>query len=96
MDVSSSTNKEEPSLPGIRIPVISSWATKNPTALRFTKEAIRAVRHMTVDEAQDYLRAKSDALKYIDKEKGREHGMSQFLDDKSYRPGFGPYERKAG
>lgn len=69
---------------------------KNPTALRFTKEAIRAVRHMTVDQAQDYLRAKSDALKHVDKEKGREHGMSQFLDDKSYRPGFGPYQRKAG
>ena len=69
---------------------------KNPVAVRYTKEAIRAVRHMTVDQAADYLRAKSDALKAADKEKGRNEGMKQFLDDKSYRPGFEPYKRQAG
>ncbi len=69
---------------------------KNPVAVRFTKEAIRASRHMTVDQAADYLRAKSDALKAADKEKGRIEGMKQFLDDKTYRPGFEPYKRHAG
>ncbi len=69
---------------------------KNPMALRFTREAIRAVRHMTVTEAQDYLRAKFDALKFSDKQDGSEAGMKQFLDDKSYRPGFEPYRRESG
>lgn len=69
---------------------------KNPTALRYTKEAIRAVRHMTAGQAQDYLRAKLDALKFTDKQGGSEAGMKQFLDDKSYRPGFEPYRRESG
>jgi trans-feruloyl-CoA hydratase/vanillin synthase len=67
---------------------------KNPTAVRFTKEGIRAVMDMSVDQAADYLGAKSDALKYTDKERGREKGMAQFLDDKTYRPGLGEYNRK--
>jgi trans-feruloyl-CoA hydratase/vanillin synthase len=68
---------------------------KNPIALRFTKEAIRSVKSMTHDQAQDYLTAKLQALQHMDKEKGTEKGMSQFLDDKSYRPGLGAYRREA-
>ena len=30
----------------------------NPAVLRYTEEAIRIVRHMTADEARDYLGAK--------------------------------------
>ena len=67
---------------------------KNPVAVRYTKEAIRAVKQMSVDQAGDYLNAKSDALKYSDPEKGRQKGMTQFLDDKTYRPGLGEYNRK--
>jgi len=67
---------------------------KSPAALRYTKEAIRAVRFMNEPQAADYLNAKSDALKYNDKEGGREEGMRQFLDEKSFRPGFGHYRRK--
>ncbi|HSR55272.1 MAG TPA: p-hydroxycinnamoyl CoA hydratase/lyase [Alphaproteobacteria bacterium] len=67
---------------------------KNPTAVRYTKEAIRAVKEMSVDQAADYLGAKSDALKYSDPENGRQKGMAQFLDDKTYRPGLGEYDRK--
>jgi trans-feruloyl-CoA hydratase/vanillin synthase len=67
---------------------------KSPAAMRYTKEAIRAVRFMNEPQANDYLSAKSDALKYNDKEKGREQGMTQFLDDKSYRPGFEPFKRR--
>ena len=69
---------------------------KNPVAVRCTKEAIRAARHMSLEQATDYLRAKSDALKAADKEGGRDEGMKQFLDDKSFRPGFEPYKRQAG
>jgi feruloyl-CoA hydratase/lyase len=67
---------------------------KSPMALRYTKEAVRAVRFMNEPQAQDYLNAKSDALKLNDKEGGREEGMKQFLDDKTYRPGFGNFKRK--
>lgn len=66
---------------------------KSPAAVRYTKEAIRAVRYMSVDQAADYLNAKSDALKWSDPEKGREKGMKQFLDDKTYRPGLGHFDR---
>ena len=67
---------------------------KSPAALRYTKEAIRAVRFMNEPQAQDYLNCKSDALKYNDKEGSRQEGMKQFLDEKSYRPGFGHFKRK--
>jgi trans-feruloyl-CoA hydratase/vanillin synthase len=68
---------------------------KNPATVRFTKDAIKAVRLMNEMQATDYLAAKSDALKFNDKERGREEGMRQFLDEKSYRPGLGNYKRKA-
>jgi trans-feruloyl-CoA hydratase/vanillin synthase len=67
---------------------------KSPAALRYTKEAIRAVRFMNEPQAADYLNAKSDALKYNDKEGSRQEGMRQFLDEKSYRPGFTHFRRK--
>jgi len=66
---------------------------KAPTVLQYTKEGIRAVRFMNEPQAADYLNAKSDALKYNDKENSRQQGMKQFLDDKSYRPGLGAYKR---
>ena len=67
---------------------------KSPAGVKYTKEAIRAVRFMNEPEAADYLNAKSDALKLNDKEDGREEGMRQFLDEKTYRPGLGHYKRK--
>ncbi len=68
---------------------------KSPAAVRFTKEAVRAVRSMSPEVAYDYLKAKSDALKLNDKSGGRDQGMTQFLDDKTYRPGFEPFKKKA-
>ncbi len=67
---------------------------KSPAVLRYTKEALRAVRFMNEPQAADYLNAKSDALRFADKEDSRTHGMKQFLDDKSYRPGFGAFKRE--
>jgi trans-feruloyl-CoA hydratase/vanillin synthase len=67
---------------------------KSPAVLRYTKEAIRAVRFMNEPQAADYLNAKSDALRFVDKEDSRTHGMNQFLDDKSYRPGLGAFKRQ--
>ena len=51
-------------------------------------------RDLNEPQAQDYLNAKSDALRYNDKENSREEGMKQFLDEKSYRPGYGHFKRK--
>ena len=69
---------------------------KSPAVLRYTKEALRAVRFMNEPQAADYLSAKSDALRFADKEDSRTQGMKQFLDDKSYRPGFGAFKREKG
>ena len=66
---------------------------KSPAVLRYTKEALRAVRFMNEPQAADYLNAKSDALRFVDKEDSRSQGMKQFLDEKSYRPGFGAFKR---
>jgi trans-feruloyl-CoA hydratase/vanillin synthase len=45
------------------------------------------------DAALDYLAAKSIELRFVDREGGREQGLKQFLDDKTYRPGLGAYQR---
>ena len=67
---------------------------KSPAVLRYTKEAVRAVRFMNEPQAADYLNAKSDALRFVDKEDSRGQGMKQFLDEKTYRPGFGAFKRQ--
>ncbi len=70
-----------------------SLQQKNPIAYRYTRDAIRSVRGMSVEQAADYLNAKSDALKTGDPEQGREKAMRQFLDEKSFKPGFGNFKR---
>jgi trans-feruloyl-CoA hydratase/vanillin synthase len=67
---------------------------KNPYTLRAIKHCMRRVRRMDYFEAFDYLAAKLSEMRFADRSKGREEAMKQFLDDKSYRPGFGAY--KAG
>ncbi len=66
---------------------------KNTIALRYTKDAIRAVREMNVDQAADYLNGKSEALKHGDPEKGREKAMRQFIDEKTFKPGLGTFKK---
>jgi len=67
---------------------------KNPEVPRATKHAIHAVRIMTDDQAFDYLAAKSAEIKQRDKENAYHNGLKQFLDDKSYKPTFGAYDRE--
>jgi trans-feruloyl-CoA hydratase/vanillin synthase len=67
---------------------------KNPTVLRQAKTAFRYSSRMSWDEAADYLFAKSDQATFMDPERGREEGMRQFLDEKTYQPGLGAYKRK--
>jgi trans-feruloyl-CoA hydratase/vanillin synthase len=71
----------------------SMLAKKNPQTLRTIKESLRFVRSMSVEQAADYLLAKERELRFLDPESGREKAMTQFLDDKVYRPGMGEYKR---
>jgi feruloyl-CoA hydratase/lyase len=66
---------------------------KNWETLKATKDAIRRVREMTYDNAEDYLIRAQEALNWHDRSDGRHAGMKQFLDDKAYKPGLGPYDK---
>ena len=67
---------------------------KNPHALRACKEAIRACMNIPFESSGDYLAAKSTQLRFLDDENGRTGGLTQFLDEKSYRPGLGAMRRE--
>ncbi|MCQ1776051.1 p-hydroxycinnamoyl CoA hydratase/lyase [Neorhizobium galegae] len=67
---------------------------KNPTVLRQARMAYKYVREMTWEESAEYLTAKADQTTFVDPEEGREKGLSQFLDTKTYRPGHGAYKRE--
>jgi feruloyl-CoA hydratase/lyase len=66
---------------------------KNPAVLKAAKHAYRRVLDMSWDDAEDYLFAKNDQSRFLDPERGRDKGMSQFLDDKTYKPALEPYRR---
>ena len=65
---------------------------KNPVALKATKDSIRRVREMTFDSAMDYLIRAQEAANSFDNE-GRKEGIRQFIDEKSYKPGLGAYDK---
>jgi trans-feruloyl-CoA hydratase/vanillin synthase len=66
---------------------------KNLETLKATKDAVRRVREMTYDNAEDYLIRAQEALNWHDRSDGRHLGMKQFLDEKSYKPGLGHYDK---
>jgi feruloyl-CoA hydratase/lyase len=65
---------------------------KNPVALKATKDAVRRVGEMTYDNAEDYLIRAQEAANSFDNE-GRKEGIKQFIDEKSYKPGLGAYDK---
>jgi trans-feruloyl-CoA hydratase/vanillin synthase len=65
---------------------------KNPVALKATKDAIRRVREMTYDNAEDFLIRAQEAANSFDND-GRKEGIRQFIDEKSYKPGLGAYDK---
>ena len=67
--------------------------SKNPTVLRAAKQAVRSTMGMSFELADEYLMAKSHQSRFLDKEGGRDKGLKQFLDEKSFRPGLGGYKR---
>ncbi len=64
---------------------------KNPVALKATKDAVRRVKEMTYDNAEDYLVRAQEAANSYDND-GRKEGIKQFIDDKTYKPGLGAYD----
>jgi trans-feruloyl-CoA hydratase/vanillin synthase len=67
---------------------------KNPVALKAAKDAIRRVGEMTYDNAEDYLVRAQEAANSYDNH-GRKEGIKQFIDEKSYKPGLGAYDKKS-
>ena len=65
---------------------------KNPVALKATKDVVRRVGEMTFDNAMDYLIRAQEAANFFDND-GRKEGIKQFLDDKTYKPGLGAYDK---
>ena len=65
---------------------------KNPVALKATKDAVRRVREMTYDNAEDFLIRAQEAANAFDDD-GRKEGIRQFIDEKSYKPGLGAYDK---
>jgi trans-feruloyl-CoA hydratase/vanillin synthase len=64
---------------------------KNPVAMKATKDAVRRVKEMTYDNAEDYLVRAQEAANSFDNE-GRKEGIRQFIDEKSFKPGTGTYD----
>jgi trans-feruloyl-CoA hydratase/vanillin synthase len=66
---------------------------KNPVALKATKDAVRRVMEMTYDNAEDFLIRAQEAANSFDND-GRKEGIKQFIDDKTYKPGLGAYDKE--
>ena len=72
--------------------VANKLLEKNPWALKATKDAMRRVGEMTYDNAEDYLIRAQEAANFFDND-GRKEGIKQFIDDKTYKPGLGSYDK---
>lgn len=68
---------------------------KNLHVVRAIKLSYRRVKEMNWDVSEDYLYAKSGETYASDPEQGREKGMTQFLDTKTFKPGLGAYKRES-
>ncbi len=74
--------------------VANALLAKNWATLKATKRAIRAVRLQEYDVALDYQIRAQEALMYVDSTRGRQEAMRQFLDEKSFKPGLGHYDKQ--
>ncbi len=75
------------------VEIASKLAGLNQRVLRAAKVGFKKARLMSWDEAEDYLYAKLDQAVLGDPEQGKQRGLSQFLDAKTFRPGLASYER---
>ena len=68
----------------------------NPVLLHGAKECFHGVANMDWHLAEDYNNAKVEQALLHDAERGMQKGLDQFLDNKSFRPGLGAYDRSGG
>lgn len=66
---------------------------KDGQALRATKWAVRRVREMTYENAEEYLIRAQEALNQFGGVAARKEATKQFLDDKSFKPGLGVFDK---
>ena len=66
---------------------------KDSQALRATKWAMRRVREMTYDNAEDYLIRAQEALNQFGGVESRVEATRQFLDAKTFKPGLGAFDK---
>ena len=66
---------------------------KDTQALRATKWAVRRVREMTYDNAEDYLIRAQEALNDFGGWETRKEATKQFLDEKTFKPGLGAFDK---
>ena len=67
---------------------------KDPAVLKAAKDAFKRTSDLPWDTSEDYLTAKQEQLWLIGGH-ARQEGLKQFLDEKSFRPGLGPYQRRS-
>jgi feruloyl-CoA hydratase/lyase len=65
---------------------------KNSVVLRAAKQGFKRCRELSWEQSEDYLYAKFDQSLLRDPEHARDKGLSQFLDEKSFKPGLGSRE----
>lgn len=66
---------------------------KDGQAVRATKWAMRRVMEMTYDNAEDYLIRAQEALNQFGGLESRKEATKQFLDDKTFKPGLGTFDK---
>jgi trans-feruloyl-CoA hydratase/vanillin synthase len=66
---------------------------KNPMVLKSAKDAYKRVRDLHWESSEEYLVVKQNELNFLDKTSGRQQGMKQFLDEKTFKPGLGAYKK---
>lgn len=71
-------------------------AGKNPHTLRAAKEVYKTAMTMDYWQAEEYMAAKSIALRATDTERGRDVATTRFIDEKQFRPGLGDYRQSGG
>jgi feruloyl-CoA hydratase/lyase len=66
---------------------------KDGQAVRATKWAMRRVMEMTYDNAEDYLIRAQEALNQFGGLESRKEATKQFLDEKTFKPGLGTFDK---
>ena len=73
--------------------VVDVLKKKDSQALRATKWAMRRVREMTYQNAEEYLIRAQEALNHFGGVAARKEATKQFLDEKTFKPGLGAFDK---